>query len=500
MQEPRGTDEGFLGWLNRRAGVDQLLRGALAEPIPGGARFAYVFGSGLLFLFLSQIITGVFLAMYYVPSAEHAHVSVAYIVKMVAAGSFLRSVHAYGSSAIIIVLLLHLTQVFLYGSYKGRRELLWLAGVVLLFLMAGMSFTGYLLPWDQNAYFATTVGTNLISQVPWIGQGLTNLLRGGTSMGTLTVSRFFVIHVFLLPAFIFLFVIIHVYLFRRAGAAGPTNEDPFVPRLRPEMFYPRQVGMDMTFTFLVIAVLGFLAHFHPFELGPAANLANTQYYPRPEWYYRPMFEELKYFPGSLEIVGSVVIPSILIGLLILAPFIDRSRERRPWKRPIAMGIYSVVLLVMIGLGALSYWQDQSRPERCQATAATARGSGKLHEGPVQALPGGNRGSCGGFKQSPGRKRQSSLYRAGLQFLPWRSRSRDADGRCPGRGDYETFSGTDRGHHPQAAFRSGCGGHAGIRSFRRSDGIAACLPGEPAVGPETRCHGPLGDAKAGGQIP
>jgi quinol-cytochrome oxidoreductase complex cytochrome b subunit len=361
VQEPRGTDEGFFGWLNRRAGVDQLLRGALAEPIPGGARFAYVFGSGLLFLFLSQIITGVFLAMYYVPSAEHAHVSVAYIVKMVAAGSFLRSVHAYGSSAVIIVLLLHLTQVFLYGSYKGRRELLWLAGVVLLFLMAGMSFTGYLLPWDQNAYFATTVGTNLISQVPWIGQGLTNLLRGGTSMGTLTVSRFFVIHVFLLPAFIFLFVIIHVYLFRRAGAAGPTNEDPFVPRLRPEMFYPRQVGMDMTFTFLVIAVLGFLAHFHPFELGPAANPANTQYYPRPEWYYRPMFEELKYFPGSLEIVGSVVIPSILIGLLILAPFIDRSRERRPWKRPIAMGIYSVVLLVMIGLGALSYWQDHHDP-------------------------------------------------------------------------------------------------------------------------------------------
>jgi mono/diheme cytochrome c family protein len=119
--------------------------------------------------------------------------------------------------------------------------------------------------------------------------------------------------------------------------------------------------MDIAFTFLVIAVLAFLAHFHPFELGPAANPANTQYYPRPEWYYRPMFEELKYFPGSLEVVGSVVIPSILIVLLILAPFIDRSRERRPWKRPIAMGTYSLVLLAMAALGVLSYWQDRHDP-------------------------------------------------------------------------------------------------------------------------------------------
>jgi ubiquinol-cytochrome c reductase cytochrome b subunit len=349
--------EGFFGWLDRRTGIDQLLRAALAEPIPGGARFAYVFGSGLLFLFLSQIITGVFLAMYYVPSAEHAHVTVAYLVKVVAAGSFLRSVHAYGSSAVMIVLLLHLTQVFLFGSYKGRRELLWLAGVILLFLMAGMAFTGYLLPWDQNAYFATTVGTNLISQIPWIGQGLTNLLRGGPAMGTLTVSRFYVIHVFLLPALIFLFVIVHVYLFRRAGAAGPPSEDPFVPRQPSEMFYPGQVALDMVFTFLVIGILAYLSYFHPFELGPAANPANTQYYPRPEWYYRPMFQELKYFPGRWEVVGSVVLPGLLVLLLILAPFIDRSPERRPWKRPVAVGTYCVVLVAMLALGVLSYWQD-----------------------------------------------------------------------------------------------------------------------------------------------
>jgi len=129
-------------WLDLRTGLSSLLHVALDEPIPGGARLAYVFGSGLLFLFLSQVITGVFLALYYVPSADHAHTTVTYIKKEVAAGSFLHSIHAYGSSAIIIVLLLHITQTFLYGSYKGRRELLWLAGCVLFALMLGMAFTG----------------------------------------------------------------------------------------------------------------------------------------------------------------------------------------------------------------------------------------------------------------------------------------------------------------------------------------------------------------------
>jgi quinol-cytochrome oxidoreductase complex cytochrome b subunit len=357
----RGLARRLFEWLDRRAAVDQLLRVALAEPIPGGASVAYVFGSGLLFLFLSQLITGVFLALYYVPSADHAHVSVAYMVKVASAGAFLRSIHAYGSSAVIIVLLLHLTQVYTWGAYKGRRELAWLAGIVLLFLMATMAFTGYLLPWDQNSYFATTVGTNLISEIPWAGEGLKELLRGGTSMGTLTVSRFFVIHVFFVPALIFLFVTIHVYLFRKAGAAGPVSEDPLYPRKPPEMFYPRQLGLDMAFVFLILAVLGLLSVFHPYELGPAANPAHTQYLPRPEWYYRPMFQALKYFPGSLEVVGILVIPGIIIGLLIALPFIDRGSERRPWKRPIAMGLYGLILLGMVALGVISFWQDSHNP-------------------------------------------------------------------------------------------------------------------------------------------
>ena len=216
-------ESGLWAWLNRRTGLDDLLRSALDEPIPGGARFAYIFGSGLLFMFLSQIITGIFLALYYVPSADHAHTTVAYITKAVTAGSFLRSLHAYGASAMVIVLFLHLSQTYIYGSYKGRRELLWLSGCILFGLVLAMAFTGYLLPWDQRAYFATAVGTNAVSEVPWIGESIKSLMRGGTEMGTLTISRFFVAHVFFIPACIFALVASHIFLFRQAGAAGPIN-------------------------------------------------------------------------------------------------------------------------------------------------------------------------------------------------------------------------------------------------------------------------------------
>src|ERR1700733_4271346 len=197
---------GVRAWLNRRTGLDDLLRASLDEPIPGGARFAYIFGSGLLFIFLSQIITGIFLALYYVPSADHAHTTVAYMTKVVTAGSFLRSLHSYGASAMVIVLLLHLSQTYVYGAYKGRRELIWISGCVLFALVMAMAFTGYLLPWDQRAYFATAVGTNAISEVPLVGESLKRLIRGGTDMGTLTISRFFVAHVFLIPACIFILV------------------------------------------------------------------------------------------------------------------------------------------------------------------------------------------------------------------------------------------------------------------------------------------------------
>src|SRR6202021_2678034 len=199
-------DSGLWGWLNRRTGLDDLLRSALDEPIPGGARFAYIFGSGLLFIFISQVITGIFLALYYVPSADHAHTTVAYITKAVTDGSFLRSLHAY---------------------------------------------------------FATHVGANAGIAVPLIGESLKRMMRGGTEMGTLTISRFFVAHVFFIPACVFALVASHIFLFRKAGAAGPVDENPYEPKQKTELFYPRQVLMDLSLRALLIIGLGALSFFAP---------------------------------------------------------------------------------------------------------------------------------------------------------------------------------------------------------------------------------------------
>ena len=358
---PPPPETGLWGWLNRRTGLDTLLKTALYEPIPGGARLAYVFGSGLLFIFISQVITGVFLALYYVPSADHAHTTVAYITKAVTAGSFLRSLHAYGSSAMVIVLLLHLSQTYIYGAYKGRRELLWLSGCVLLGLVLAMAFTGYLLPWDQKAYFATAVGTNAASEIPWIGESLKRMMRGGTEMGTLTISRFFVAHVFLIPACIFALVASHIFLFRKAGAAGPVNENPYEPEQKPELFYPRQVLMDLSLTALLIIGLGLLCFLAPMQLGPPANSADAQYIPRPEWYYLPIFQWLKYWHGAASLMGVLILPTVLALAIIALPFLDRSIERRPWKRPVAMGAYAFVLFALLGLGLRSQYVDKHDP-------------------------------------------------------------------------------------------------------------------------------------------
>jgi ubiquinol-cytochrome c reductase cytochrome b subunit len=180
-------------------------------------------------------------------------------------------------------------------------------------------------------------------------------------MGTLTLSRFFVGHVFLLPGAILGLIAAHVFLFRKAGAAGPPSEHPINPRLPTERFYPRQVVMDTVVALLMICVLGLLAHFSPTELGPKANPADTQYVPRPEWFYLPVFQWLKYFKGSLSIVGIVVIPTLTAILIVALPFFDRRLERRPWRRPFAVGIYLAIMATLMVFGWLSRHEDRLDP-------------------------------------------------------------------------------------------------------------------------------------------
>ena len=372
-------------WIDRRTGLDKLLHEALDEPIPGGARLAYIFGSGLLFIFISQIITGIFLALYYVPSVSAAHESTAYIAKMVAAGSFLLSLHVYGAYAMVIILLIHLSQTFTYGSYKGRRELLWVVGTILFVLVMGMAFTGYLLPWSQKSYFATAVGTSVPNEIPIVGGFIEKLMRGGTQIGQLTLSRFYAMHVFYIPALIFLFVAIHIYLFRKAGAAGPVSASPVKPKLKTESFYPRQLVMDLIFALCLVTALGFFAYFDPAGLGPLANPADTHYLPRPDWYFRPLFEWLKLFHGKFEILRIIIIPTIIAILFIGLPFIDRRLERRPWKRPVAMGIFSIIFIALISLGAYSYHQDATNKDVAMQLAEQHRMEVQFMKKPFKPL-------------------------------------------------------------------------------------------------------------------
>jgi ubiquinol-cytochrome c reductase cytochrome b subunit len=348
----------IMDWIDQRTGIRALMRYLLNEPIPGGASWAYVFGSGLVCAIFIQVVTGIALALYYVPAALSAHATVAYITKQVWSGSFIRSVHAYGTHVIVVLVFAHLLQTFLYGAFKRRREILWLSGVCLLLLLLGMAFTGSLLPWDQRAFFASAVGTSVMGEVPVVGPAMKRMMRGGDQMGTLTLSRFYVLHVIILPLGIVTLIALHVFLFRKAGPAGPPESEfkNVVPASQP--FYPRQFAMDAAFAAIILAVLAGLAHFLPVTLGPEADPSNTQYLPRPEWYFLPLFQWLKYWKAPYTVVGVVVIPTLVLLLFIGVPFLDRSAERHPSKRPFLVVGFLATLTGLAILGVLSRRDDR----------------------------------------------------------------------------------------------------------------------------------------------
>ena len=249
-----------------------------------------------------------------------------------------------------------------------------------------------------RSYFATAVGTNIAGEVPLVGAWLKIFMRGGADMGTLTLSRFFVAHVLGVPAAVFAFIALHVYLFRKAGAAGPISENPVSPQLPSEPFYPRQVIIDGIFALGIILILAVIAQFSPFELGPQANPADTRYLPRPEWYYIPIFQWLKYWPGSLSFLGVVVIPGIVAFLFASLPFLDRRMERRPWKRPIAIGTYTFLLLALFGLGFVSYRSDHADPGYATQLLAQQKASEEFMHQPF--VPELSPGSLAGLGTSP----------------------------------------------------------------------------------------------------
>jgi ubiquinol-cytochrome c reductase cytochrome b subunit len=339
----------LLDWLDSRTGWRAGRAHLLDEPIAPGVGWWFVTGSVLLLLLGVQLITGVVLAMYYVPSPEFAYDSVRYIMERVTFGSVLRGLHFFGASFIVVAAVIHMLRVVALGSYKKPREATWITGVVLLLLILAFALSGYLLPWDQKAYWATTVTINIARSGPF-GEFVAGLLKGGETLGALTLLRWYAAHVFLLPAALIAFVVAHVFLMRRHGISGPVT--PVAGEPKP--FYPHHALKDTIAGAAVFALLITFAVLFQTPLDEVADPADANYIPRPEWYFLSLFQLLKYFPGPLEPVATVVIPGVVVTLLLLLPFIDWRPERRLIKRPFVAAGFAVVgsaivMLTYLGL-------------------------------------------------------------------------------------------------------------------------------------------------------
>jgi len=307
-------------WLDDRTGFRDLMQEALDEPIPGGARWRYVFGSALAVVFMVQAFTGLLLMTSYSPSSAMAWASVFYISHEMWWGWFIRGVHHFAAQAMVVLLVCHLLQVLWAGAYRQPREFNWWFGMALLFLTLGFSLTGYLLPWDQKGYWATKVATNIMGGAPVAGPYLQKIVVGGSDYGNQTVTRFYGLHVGVLPTLLVLCLAAHVALFRRHGITAPPGSDT-KPTAK---FWPEQLFMDTVFCAAVLGLVIFLTIAEGgANLDAPADPSSSDYPARPEWYFLSLFQMLKFFPGSREVIGTIVIPTALLVVMLLLPLLDR---------------------------------------------------------------------------------------------------------------------------------------------------------------------------------
>ena len=346
-------------WLDERIGHRELLTEALDEPIAGGASWAYVFGSATLVLFLVQLATGLVLAMYYSPSATDAWASVAYIEREVAFGAVVRGLHHHTAGAMVVMAVLHMLQVVLYGAYKAPREANWLTGLALFGLVLAFALTGYLLPWDQTGYWATKVATSIAGTVPLVGEHLQVVLQGGNDYGSLTLTRFYALHVILLPLTILALIAVHVSLFRRHGVTPHPSKTP-ADLKRVDRFFPKQVAMEAAFGFVLIAFLFIVAVRVGAPLEAPADPASN-FIARPEWYFLFLFQLLKYFEGPMQVVGTVILPGLVTLFLVALPFVDRGRDRRLGTRKLWLGLVGAGLAAVVCLTGLAVLHDRADP-------------------------------------------------------------------------------------------------------------------------------------------
>ena len=355
-------------WLDARTGYKSLIHEALEEPIPGGAKWKYVFGSALTSTFLIQLVTGILLMFTYSPSSTTAWGSVYYISNQMTMGWFVRGIHHFGSQAMIVLLAMHLIQVLIAGAYRSPREVNWWFGMSLLFITVAFSLTGYLLPWDQKGYWATKVATNIAGGTPILGAAIQKLALGGSDYGNQTLTRFYGLHVGVLPGLLVMTLAGHIALFRKHGVtASPKAKG--VGR-----FWPEQVLMDIVASLAVLGVLVFLVVAeHGANLDAPADPSSSDYPARPEWYFLSLFQMLKLFPGELEVVGTIIIPGAIVTVLMLLPLFDKILPGK-----IAHFLACVIVFALVGAaGYLTYSalkEDANNPayQVARANADTER--------------------------------------------------------------------------------------------------------------------------------
>lgn len=331
------------------------------EKVKGGARWAYVFGSALVFLFALQVITGIVMALHYSPSSSQAWGSIVFFQQNLQTGWFIRGLHHWAASFMVILAIVHLFQVFLFGAYKKPREVNWWTGVALFLITFALALTGYLLPWDQRGYWSTRVVTNIIGTIPLIGSKLREILIGGKEFGSTTLTHFYGLHILILPALFVLVLIFHILVFRRHGVTPSWRSTDKELEAKTEPFWPRQIFYDLAFSLLILMALGaWVIYQKGAPLGPPADPVSN-YLARPEWYFLFLFQVLKYFKGEWEVVGIFLFPSAILIFLLILPVIDREPSRNPLARKVLFVLGGIFSLFLGSLTLLALYEDKSDP-------------------------------------------------------------------------------------------------------------------------------------------
>jgi ubiquinol-cytochrome c reductase cytochrome b subunit len=338
------TPRALVDWIEERTGIETALKDFLDEDIPASSGWRQVLGSMAAFSFMVQAFTGILLAFNYAPTPGDAYNSLRYIVSDLTAGRLIHNLHHFGSSMMIIVVALHMAQAFIWGAYKKPREATWMVGCVLLLITLAFGLTGYLLPWDNRAYWGTVVTTQIAGSAPVLGPYVQRLMGAENGVGVVTFARFFAAHVLLLPPLTMLLIGVHIYLVRKHGVAPAPDET--APKKK---FFPAQVAKDTVAIFAGFTILFVLAVVAKAPLERLADPTDTSYIPRPEWYFLFLFQTLKLLEGPLEVLGTVVLPALAVIALFLVPFIDRGRMVKLRQRTVAIGAVVLAAITWIGL-------------------------------------------------------------------------------------------------------------------------------------------------------